>query len=155
MKNIQRNKKDFPFLRSILTPVLFELCGTIPLLLVALGLMSISSGVALRNVLIYQYTFVFFIVAAGLFTLSIYAFLKQRNACSVSGLRQYRKPIISALFLLLFAEALVLFIIEIAEQYVYNEPLNMIGFVNILSTSAIIVVLLLFLFFKHNRIGRL
>lgn len=114
--------KNKPLFRAVFAPVLFEMCGIIPLILVIFGVLNISAGVSLRNTLVYQYSTIFFIIAAGFFIYSVYLFLKQRDACSLSGLKKYNRPIIFSFIILSLLEALILLVLQLVEGYVYGKP---------------------------------
>lgn len=111
-------------IRAVFTPILFELCGIIPLLLVSFGLLNVSAGIALRNILVFKYGFIFYIIATAFFIYSVYLFLKERRACNVSGLKKHKQPIIVAFLVLSIFEGVILFLIQIAESMIYRRSLT-------------------------------
>ncbi len=149
IKNNSENNN--PLFRTIITPLLFEMCGIIPLLLVAFGFINVSAGVALRNTLVYQYSFIFFILAASFFVYSTYVFLKSRNACNISGLKQHQKPIIVSFIALIAFEALILFLIQIIERIVYGKSLTYFADFVTIGPFLIGVLVVFILFLKLKR----
>lgn len=140
-------KQYKPLLKTLLTPLLFELCGIIPLVLVSLGLMSISAGVGLRNILVGQYFFLFYILAGVFFSYSIYLYLKAKGSCSISGLKQHQKLIISIFVILTLFEGVLLFGLQTVEKYIYGQSQTYVTdfFGVTLSWWAIFALFLLFL----------
>ncbi len=119
---LQSQIKQFqPLLKALLTPLVFELCGIIPLILVSLGLIGVSAGVALRNALVYQYSYIFYILAAVFFGYSIYLYLKTNNSCNISGLKRNQKLIIFVFGVLTILEGILLFALQLVEKLIYGQ----------------------------------
>lgn len=119
-------KQYKPLLKTLLTPLLFELCGIIPLVLVSLGLVSISAGVGLRNMLVGQYSYLFYILAGVFFGYSIYSYLKEKDSCSISGLKQNQKLIIFIFLILTLFEGVVLIVLQLIEKNIYGQSQTLI-----------------------------
>ena len=116
MKNNNRH-----LIKAVFAPVLFEMCGIIPLVLVALGFLSAGTGIALRNTLVYQYTIVFFVLAFGFFIYSVYSYLKEQNSCNITGLSKHRLPITYSMIILIIIEAVLLVMLQVTEGMVYGQ----------------------------------
>ena len=146
MNKSHKNAGFHPLVKTLLAPLLFELCGIIPLLLVVFGVINISVGIKLRNALVNQYGFVFFIIATLFFAYALYVFLRQKNSCNLLGLRQNRKEIIFFFTLLIAAEALLLFLIQVGERVAYGTSLTHVSDflpigIFLIATLALFVVL--------------
>lgn len=125
-------EKKLPLLKIALVPVIFELCGLIPLALAVLGATSIATAISLRNLLVYRYSFAFFIAAAAFFIVATYMHLKSKNQCSIEGLSENRPGIALFFILLFFVQAALLLFIRLSENLVYGEPLtNLFDFAGI------------------------
>lgn len=116
--------KLHPLIRASLAPLLFEMCGIIPLILVLLGIINISAGISLRNTLVYQYGPIFFVIAAIFFGFGVYSYLKQKNSCNLSGIRKYQKFIAFSFLLLSAVEAVMLLFLQITEKIIYGVSLS-------------------------------
>jgi hypothetical protein len=82
------------------------LCCISPVVLVLLGLSSVTAAIALGNNLFYNYK-VYFITASVLFMiLAIFFLLKKKNQCSLSGVRKNLNKI-----LLTFILAVIVYIL--------------------------------------------
>lgn len=138
-------KQYKPLLKTLLTPFLFELCGIIPIILVSLGLVSVSTGVALRNELVYQYFYIFYLLAAAFFGYSIYLYLKTNNSCNISGLKRNQKPIIFVLVVLTIFEGVLLFALQLIEKLTYGQSQTYIkDFLGVAVSWWVIFLLFLF-----------
>ena len=74
------------------------LCCISPIILVLLGLSSVTAAIALGNNLFANYKF-YFIGASLLFLfIAIYFYLKKKNQCSLSGVRKNVNQIIIIVF---------------------------------------------------------
>ena len=146
--------KNNHLLRTLIAPILFELCGIIPILLVVFGVINIGAGVALRNTLVYQYSFVFFILAAGFFSYSIYVYLREKISCSLVGLKEHRSPIIKSLIFLTVFEALILALLQFSESRIYGKSQTLFSdFVTIgpFLVALIVIFVVLTKFIKNER----
>ena len=146
--------KNNHLLRTLIAPILFELCGIIPILLVVFGVINIGAGVALRNTLVYQYSFVFFILAAGFFSYSIYVYLREKNLYSLAGLKEHRSPIIKSLIFLTVFEALILALLQFSESRIYGKSQTLFSdFVTIGPSLVALTVIFVVLtkFIKNER----
>lgn len=149
-------KQYKPLLKTLLTPFLFELCGIIPLVLVSLGLVSISAGVGLRNILVGQYFFLFYILAGAFFAYSIYLYLKSKGSCNMSGLKQNLKLISLILVILTLFEGVVLIVLQLVEKRVYGQSQTFIkDFLGVAVSWWVIFLLFLFVVrVKGKNYGR-
>ncbi len=118
------NQKFSPLLKAALAPVLFEMCGIIPLILVLFGIINISAGVTLRNILVFQYGPIFFVIAALFFMFGVYTYLKQKGSCNLSGVKKHQKLIILSFLILSGLEAMLLLLLQISEKIVYGVSLS-------------------------------
>lgn len=118
MKKITKN---LPF-RSIFAPIVFEACLIIPVLLALLGFVTVTEAIKLRTVLI-QNSLLFLLGAIGLFSLSIYSFLRGNKACTLAGVRQYKKAIIASIVVIILFEGFLLFVIPQIESITYGNDL--------------------------------
>ncbi len=113
-----------PLLRAALAPILFEMCGIIPLVLVLFGIINISAGITLRNTLVFQYGPIFFIIATVFFVFGVYTYLKQKGSCTLAGVKKHKKSIILAFLFLSVLEAVMLLFLQITENLVYGLSLS-------------------------------
>lgn len=143
-------------LKTLLTPFLFELCGIIPLVLVSLGLVSVSAGIGLRNILVGQYFFLFYILAGAFFAYSIYLYLKSKGSCNMSGLKQNLKLVSLILVILTLFEGVMLIVLQLVEKRVYGQPQTLIkDFLGVaVSWWVIFALFLLFLRVKEGDNGK-
>lgn len=70
-------------------------CCVTPLVLVLLGLSSVSFGISLGNTLYYQYGWYFRGAALGLACSGLYVSLKRRKACSLRGAKAQWRMIVA------------------------------------------------------------
>lgn len=146
-------KNNLP-LRAVLAPVIFEMCGIIPIVLVSLGILNIGAGVALRNTLVYQYSPVFFIISAVFFVYSIYVYLKKQNSCNLVGLRKHRFPIIKAIIFLTVLEGLILALLPFLEAKVYGKSQTLFSdflTIGLFLIATLIGFIILTMFIKEER----
>ena len=127
MKNLSSLVKKYrthPLLRAALAPVLFEMCGIIPLILVLFGIINISAGITLRNTLVFQYGPIFFAIAAIFFGFGVYTYLKQKGSCTLAGVKKHQRFIVLSFVLLSVLEAVMLLALQITESMVYGISLS-------------------------------
>lgn len=138
-------KQYKPLVKTLLTPLIFELCGIIPLGLVALGLVSVSTGIGLRNILVGQYFFLFYILAGAFFAYSIYLYLKSKGSCNMSGLKQNIRLISLIFVILILFEGVLLIALQLIEKRVYGQPQTLIkDFLGVAVSWWVIFLLFLF-----------
>lgn len=149
-------KQYRPLFKALLTPFIFELCGIIPLILVTIGLVSISAGVTLRNALVNQYFYIFYFFAAAFFGYSIYLYLKEKSSCNISGLKSSQKIITITFVVLTAFESMLLYIIQLLEKYLYGQSqTNMKDFLGVaIVWWGIFALFLLFLRVSGRKNGR-
>lgn len=116
--------RSHPLIRAALAPILFEMCGIVPLALVVFGVISISAGMTLRNTLVFQYGPIFFIIAAIFFIFGVYTYLKQKGSCSLAGVKKQQRFIVLSFLLLSLLEAAMLLFLQITEKLVYGVSLS-------------------------------
>ena len=91
-------------LHSTLAVLTGCLCCLTPLVLVLFGLASISTAIALDNVLTGQYVWVFLSVALLLQALALVVYFRRRGVCTLDQARRQRNRIMNTILLtLLFA----------------------------------------------------
>ena len=82
-----------PLRLGILSGLLGISCCVTPVVLVLLGLSSVSAAISLGNTLYYDYGWYFRGAALLLAGIGVYIHLKKRNACSLQGAKSNRKTI--------------------------------------------------------------
>ncbi len=104
MKEGIRKARKGIFLHSTLAVLTGCLCCITPLVLVLLGLASVSTAVSLDNVLTGQYVWVFRSVALIFLVLALVLYFRRRGVCTLDEARRQQNRIINAvLLMLLFA----------------------------------------------------
>ena len=100
MKKIKKKKFDKGILGiGAITGSIAILCCISPVILVLLGLSSVTAAIALGNNLFSNYKFYFIGVSVLFLIIAIFFYLKKKNQCSLSGVRKNINQIIVIVFI--------------------------------------------------------
>jgi NADH:ubiquinone oxidoreductase subunit 6 (subunit J) len=115
---MQGNDQKGIFLISGLAALIGGLCCMTPIILVLLGLASISSAAGLGNVLYGEYRWEFRIAALAFLALALGIYFRRRGICTLDEARRQRQRIINtSLLVLVFAVGIYVFWTYIAVHY--------------------------------------
>ena len=106
------------FLISALAGLIGGLCCVTPIVLVLLGLASISAAADLGNVLYGNYRWIFRSVALAFLVLALVVYFRRKGICTLDQARRARNRIINTtLVVLIFAVGIYIFWTYIAVHY--------------------------------------
>lgn len=99
----ERDRKGI-FIISGLAALIGGLCCLTPIVLVLVGLASISAAAGLGNMLYGDYKWVFRLVALGFLALALWVYFRRKGICTLDQARRERNRIINtSLLVLIFA----------------------------------------------------
>lgn len=141
------------FLISGLAALIGGLCCVTPVVLVLLGLASISAAASLGNVLYGEYRWAFRIAALGFLALTLWVYFRRRGICTLDQARRARNRIINtSLVVMITAIGMYIFWTYFAVHYwgiaaglpwaQYDEGWALPASLAILGVSAILYLLL-------------
>ena len=96
----KKDTKDLVKLGSI-AAFIASLCCVSPIIIVLLGLGSVSFAAGLGNVLYYQYRWVFISIGLLALVLAYFIYLRKKGVCTIDEAKRKRKMIINQVILLL------------------------------------------------------
>ncbi len=106
------------FVISALAGLIGGLCCATPIVLVLLGLASITAAADIGNVLYGDYRWIFRIVALGFIALALWVYFRRRGICTLDQARRERNRIMNiSLIVLIFAVGIYVFWTYIAVHY--------------------------------------
>ena len=106
------------FVLSALAALVGGLCCLTPVVLVLLGLASISAAASLGNVLYDDYHWEFRLVALAFLTLALVIYFRRKGICTLDQARRERNRIINtSLLILIFAVGMYIFWTYIAVHW--------------------------------------
>ncbi len=117
-KNGAESDRKGIFIISALAGLIGGLCCLTPIVLVLLGLASISAAAGLGNVLYGDYKWLFRAAALGFLALSLWAYFRRKGICTLDQARRQRNRIINtSLLVLITAAGIYIFWTYIAVHY--------------------------------------
>jgi hypothetical protein len=106
------------FLISGLAALIGGLCCLTPVVLVLVGLASISAAAGLGNMLYGDYKWVFRLTALGFLALALWVYFRRKGICTLDQARRQRTRVINtSLVVLIFAVGMYIFWTYIAVHY--------------------------------------
>ncbi len=116
--NTKENDRRGIFLISGLAALIGGLCCMTPIVLVLVGLASISAAADLGNVLYGDYRWLFRIAALAFLALALWFYFRRKGICTLDQARRERRRIINtSLLVLIFAVSVYTFWTYIAVHY--------------------------------------
>lgn len=149
------------FLISALAGLIGGLCCLTPIVLVLLGLASISAAAGLGNVLYGDHAWLFRISALAFLALALWVYFRRKGICTLDEVRRQRNRIINtSLLVLIFAVGVYIFWTYIAVHYLgiavglpwaqYNEGWAIPASAAVLGAAVILYLLV----FRRSRKAR-
>jgi len=149
------------FVLSALAALVGGLCCLTPVVLVLLGLASISAAASLGNVLYGDYHWEFRLVALAFLALALVIYFRRQGICTLDQARRERNRIINtSLLVLIFAAGMYIFWTYIAVHWFgvwaglpwrqYDESWAVPASAAVLAAAVILYVIL----FRHSRKAR-
>lgn len=118
MRNGETKDSRGVFLISALAGLIGGLCCVTPIILVLLGLASISAAADVGNVLYGNYRWVFRSVALGFLVLALVIYFRRKGVCTLDQARRERNRITNtSLIVLVFSVGIYIFWTYIAVHY--------------------------------------
>lgn len=118
IKDVKAKDTGSVFLISALAGMIGGLCCVTPIVLVLLGLASITAAADLGDVLYGNYRWIFRSVALAFLALALVVYFRRKGICTLDQARRERNRIINtALVVLIFAVGIYIFWTYIAVHY--------------------------------------
>ena len=105
VKDLRMRKRDV-FKLSGIAAVLASLCCITPIVIVLLGLSSVSAAAALSDTLYYGYRWVFITIALVFLALALTVYFRNRGICTLDKAKRYWNQIVNTTIIVLVVSVL-------------------------------------------------